>query len=285
LLVAVAFWTWLWGAVGLILATPLTVCIGVLGKYIPQIEFIGVLLGDEPVMESPTSYYQRLIAQDQDEAAALVDEYLETHGLDTLYDDTLIPALNAAKRDHDLGTLTDEDLQFIIQATRAIVEDLAIRQPQLLTSSALTAVPSATEAAVVTAPPPMLGCPAYDAIDELALLMLQQLLDPTRYTMAVASSEMLTAEVLSMVEQQQIRLICIAALPPGPLAPIRYLCKRLRTRFPDCKIVVGRWGVQEDRDMPQAVLREAGADEIGLTLRETHNQIGQLSQLVAAAKS
>jgi predicted PurR-regulated permease PerM len=230
LLVAVAFWTWLWGAVGLVLATPLTVCIGVLGKYIPQIEFIGVLLGDEPVMESPTSYYQRLIAQDQDEAAALVDEYLETHALDTLYDDVLIPALNSAKRDRDLGTLTEEDLQFIIQATRAIVEDLAVRQPQLLTSSATTAIPSAADTAVMTSPPPMLGCPAYDAIDELALLMLQQLLDPTRYTMAVSSSEMLTAEVLSMVEQQQIRLICIAALPPGALAPIRYLCKRLRAR-------------------------------------------------------
>jgi hypothetical protein len=197
----------------------------------------------------------------------------------------LIPALNAAKRDHDLGTLTEEDLQFIIQATRAIVEDLGIRQPQLLPSSALTAVPSAADAAIVTAPPPMLGCPAYDAIDELALLMFQQLLDSTRYTMAITSSEMLTAEVLSMVEQRQIRLICIAALPPGALAPIRYLCKRLRARFPDCKIVVGRWGMQEDRDTPQAVLRQAGVDEVGTTLRETHNQVSQLSQLVATATS
>ncbi len=285
LLVAVAFWTWLWGAVGLVLATPLTVCIGVLGKYIPQIEFIGVLLGDEPVMESPTNYYQRLIAQDQDEAAALVDEYLETHALETLYDDVLIPALNAAKRDRDLGTLTEDDLQFIIQATRAIIEDLGVRQPQLLASSALTAVPSAKEEAVVTALPPILGCPAYDALDELALLMLQQLLDPARYTMSIVSSEMLTAEVLSAVEQQHIRLICIAALAPGALAPIRYLCKRLRARFPDCKIVVGRWGVQEDRGTPQAVLREAGADEVGATLHETYNQVSQLSQLVATSTS
>jgi len=267
------------------LATPLTVCIGVLGKYIPQIEFIGVLLGDEPVMESPTNYYQRLVAQDQDEAASLVAEYLEAHALETLYDDVLIPALNAAKRDRDLGTLPEEDLQFIIQATRAIVEDLGIRQPQPLTSSALTAVPAAQEAAAVTAPPQMLGCPAYDAIDELALLMLQQLLDPTRYTMAIASSEMLTAEVLSMVEQHHVRLICIASLPPGALVPIRYLCKRLRARFPDCKIVVGRWGVQEDRDTPQAILREAGADEVGTTLRETHNQVSQLSQLVSTSTS
>jgi hypothetical protein len=69
------------------------------------------------------------------------------------------------------------------------------------------------------------------------------------------------------------------------LAPIRYLCKRLRARFPDCKIVVGRWGVQEDRYMPQAILHEAGADEVATTLRETHNQVSQLSQLVSTSTS
>jgi predicted PurR-regulated permease PerM len=282
LLVAVAFWTWLWGAVGLVLATPLTVCIGVLGKYIPQIEFIGVLLGDEPVMESPTNYYQRLIAQDQDEAATLVDEYLEAHTLESLFDDVLIPALIAAKRDRELGTLTEEDLQFIIQATRAIIEDLSVRQPQV-PASAFPTIPAAKEQVIMTAQPPILGCPAYDALDELALLMLQQLLDPTRYTLSIGSSEMLTAEVLSAVEQQQVQLICIVALPPGALAPVRYLCKRLRARFPDCKIVVGRWGVQENRDMPQTVLREAGADEVGTTLHETANQVSQLSQLDATS--
>jgi predicted PurR-regulated permease PerM len=285
LLVAVAFWTWLWGAVGLILATPLTVCIGVLGKYIPQIEFIGVLLGDEPVMESPTNYYQRLVARDQDEATALLEEYLATHTLEELYDDVLIPALNAAKRDRELGNLTEEDLQFIIQTTRVIVEDLGVSQLQPLTSTALTAITPVREPSAVTAPPEILGCPAYEATDELALLMLQQLLDPTRDPMAIISSEMLTAEVLSVVEQRHIRLICIAALPPGPLAPIRYLCKRLRARFPDCKIVVGRWGVQEDRDTLQAVLREAGADEVGTTLCETHNQVNQLNQLVSTPQS
>ena len=151
LLVAVAFWTWLWGAVGLILATPMTVCIGVLGKYVPQIEFIGVLLGDEPAMQVPTNYYQRLVAHDQDEAAALVEEYLETHPIEVLYDDVLIPALTAAKRDRELGTLTEEDVHFIIQATRAIVEDLNSRPPHPLTPATLTTTSAATE--LSTLPP------------------------------------------------------------------------------------------------------------------------------------
>jgi len=285
LLVAVAFWTWLWGAVGLILATPMTVCIGVLGKYIPQIEFIGVLLGDEPVMEFPTNYYQRLVAKDQDEAAALVEEYLESHPLETLYDDVLIPALRAAKRDRQLGTLTDEDVHFIIQATRAIVEDLSMRQPQPVTSAAPTLTLPARELSVTMPPLQILGCPAYDAADELALLMLQQGLDPSRYRTAIISAEMLTGEVLSVVERQHIRLICVAALPPGALAPVRYLCKRLRARFPDCRIVVGRWGSGEESDNPRVRFRDLGADEVGTTLLETRNQISQLSQLVSSSTS
>jgi predicted PurR-regulated permease PerM len=281
LLVAVAFWTWLWGAVGLILATPMTVCIGVLGKYVPQIEFIGVLLGDEPAMKVPTNYYQRLVAHDQDEAAALVEAYLETHPLETLYDDVLLPTLTAAKRDRELETLTEEDMQFIIQATRAIVEDLSPRQPHLWGSVAPLTTSPATELSTMTPPSQVLGCPADDAADELALLMLQQLLDPERYRMAIMSAEMLTGEVLSMVEQQPMSLICVAALPPGAVAPVRYLCKRLRARFPDCRIVVGRWGPDEARDNPRIRFRELGVDEVGTTLMETRNQISQLSQLAS----
>ena len=74
LMVAIAFWTWLWGAVGLLLATPLTVCLSVLGRYVPQLEFLRILLADEPVLEAHAAYYQRLLAKDQDEAAAIVDD-------------------------------------------------------------------------------------------------------------------------------------------------------------------------------------------------------------------
>ena len=128
LMVAIAFWTSLWGPVGLLLATPLTVCLGVLGKYVPQLKFVGVLIGEEPPLETHTSYYQRLIAKDDDEAAELVDEYLQTHTLDEVYDDLLLPALTSAKRDRGQDALTDEDVQFVVQATRAIVEDLGVRQ-------------------------------------------------------------------------------------------------------------------------------------------------------------
>ena len=284
LLVAIAFWTWLWGPVGLFLATPMTVCLGVLGKYIPQLEFIGVLLGDEPGMEPSTHYYQRLVAHDQDEAAALAEEYRKTHSLEAVYDDILIPALNAVKRDHELGTLTDEDLQFVLQAAREIVEDFGIRPDQPATDLP-TAVASSVQVLVGEATARILGCPAHDEADELALEMLRQLLDPEHYAFQIVSADMLTAEVLSIVEEQHVGLICIIALPPGALAPTRYLCKRLRSRFPDCRIVVGRWGSHEDWDKPQELLREAGADEVGLSLQETYNQLTEWSRVVSSTEA
>jgi hypothetical protein len=242
------------------------------------------VFGDEPVMEPYTHYYQRLVAHDQDEAAALAEEYRQTHALEAVYDDILIPALNAVKRDHALDTLTDEDVQFVLQATREIVEDFGLRQDQPAADFPVAAASSErAPARKVTAR--ILGCPAHDEADELALEMLKQRLDPDLYALEIVSADMLTAEVLSMVEAQHVGLICIIALPPGALAPTRYLCKRLRSHFPDCRIVVGRWGLHEDWDKPHALLREAGADEVGLSLQETHNQLTEWSRVVSSTEA
>jgi predicted PurR-regulated permease PerM len=282
LLVAITFWTWLWGPVGLLLSTPLTVCLGVLGKYVPELKFVGMLIGDESPLETHTSYYQRLIAKDDDEAAELVDEYLQAHTLDEVYDDLLLPALTSAKRDRGQDALTDEDIQFVLQATRAIVEDLGVRQSQAATLPADAPELPLGEVRVAPMPPICIfGCPAHDAVDELALQMFRQSLDPTRLTLEIVSPEILTAEVLSLIEQQRVGLVCIAALPPRALAPTRYLCKRLRARLPELKIVIGRWGfsgnIQEDRSH----LLSAGADEVAMTLRETRSHVMQLIPLLS----
>jgi predicted PurR-regulated permease PerM len=280
LLVTVAFWTWLWGPVGLLLATPMTVCLSVLSKYIPPLDFINTLLGDEPALDLPTHYYQRLLARDDDEAAELVETYGQTRAPEDVYDDILVPALTAAKRDRAYDTITPEDLAFVLQATRAIVDSVELRQ----SDAATTAVEALTTPDEAPGAPPrstvrIVGCPARDEADALALVMFQHLLDPQRYALEIASGEMLTAEVVSLVEQQGVELICIAALPPGTTTPTRYLCKRLRARFPACKIVVGRWGWIGDGDANRALLLAAGADEVGLTLRESCNQVRQWAVL------
>jgi len=278
LLVAVAFWTWLWGPVGLVLATPLTVCVVVLGKYVPGMDFIGVLMSDQPAMESNISYYQRLLAMDQAEAAEIVEEHLMTHPQEQLFDGVLIPALNYARRDRELGRLTEDGEQFVFRATREILEDLNSLKPQ---SSSEVSDPSKTtttdgNSSVILPKVRILGCPAQDEADELALLMFRQLLDCTRYEVEIMSDAMLTAEVVAWIGEKSPAMICIAALPPGGLAQTRYLCKRLRARFPNLKIAVGRWGIGTE-DSNSILL--AGADKVGTTMIETREQMIQLSQI------
>ena len=109
LLVAAAFWAVLWGPIGLVLSSPLTVCLVMLGRYVPQLEFLAVLLGDEPALDPSVSFYQRLLARDQDEAEDLILEHLKTESADQVYDEMLIPTLKAAKLSSGRGDISEAD--------------------------------------------------------------------------------------------------------------------------------------------------------------------------------
>jgi hypothetical protein len=263
LLVAAAFWAFLWGPIGLVLSSPLTVCLVVLGKYVPQLEFLDVILGDEPSLNPDVTYYQRLLARDQDEATQLVLAQTKASSLEQVYDGLLVPALHYAKRDHARDDLSEADEQFVVDATREIVEDLGERL------AAAAGLPEGQAGAPSHARVRILGCPAHDDADALALEMLRQLLDPARWDMEVLSTEMLSAELVGAAGGQVPAVVCIGALPPGGLARTRYLCKRLRTSLPDGKIVVGRWGLKDGVEQNQEQLLEAGADQVETALHET----------------
>ncbi len=278
LLVAVAFWTWLWGPVGLVLATPLTVCVVVLGKYVPGMDFIGVLMSDQPAMESNISYYQRLLAMDQAEAAEIVEEHLKTHPQEQLFDGVLIPALNYARRDRELGRLTEDGEQFVFRATREILEELNSLKPESSSEASDSSQPATIveNSPVILPKVRILGCPAHDEADELALLMFRQLLDSTRYEVEIISDAMPTSEVVALIGEKSPAMICVASVPPGGLTQTRYLCKRLRARFPNLKIAVGRWGTGGENS--NNILLTAGADKVGTTMIETREQMIQLIQ-------
>jgi predicted PurR-regulated permease PerM len=280
LLIAVAFWTWLWGPIGLVLSTPLTVCVVVISKYMPQLDFIGVLMSDEPVIEPSISYYQRLLAMDQDEAAEIVEEHLKSHSKEQIFDDLLIPALNYLKRDFALGKMAENEQQFVLQATRQIVEDLDVSK----TDNGSAPAPDAEVATAVATQAPdgtpkvrIMGCPVRDEADEVSLLMLRQLLDPLRYELEFIADELLAAEIIEQIAEKKPALVCLASLPPGGLAQTRYLCKRLRARFPNSKLIVGRWGSRTDNSN---ALIDAGVDRTGNKIIETRDHIIQLSQIL-----
>ena len=103
LLVAIAFWTWLWGPVGLLLATPLTVCVVVISKYVPRLEFVNVLMNDDEVITPDISFYQRLLAMESGRTRAIVERHLKTHPAERIYDEVLVPALTYARRDFSVA--------------------------------------------------------------------------------------------------------------------------------------------------------------------------------------
>jgi len=276
LLMAFAFWTWLWGPVGLLLATPLTVCLGVLGKYVPQLAFLDILLSDEQVIEL-NRYYQRLVARDQDGAVEIVEELLETQPLTDVYDTVLLPALYYTEQDQRRNNLTAEEAHFIYQATSELVDNLGAFQA----APSAVAVPVAPEEDAATALPPpvrILACPAHDEADAVALQMFQHVLDPRRFAVECTKTSLLTAEVLSLVQQTSPEIVCIGLVPPGGFAQTRYLCKRLRARFPELPIVVGCWGGPKDEAEHLARLGLDSIAHTSTTLLETRNQIMQVPQ-------
>ncbi len=278
LLIAAAFWTWLWGPIGLVLSTPLTACLAVLGRYVPNLEFFGILLGDEPALEPHVMYYQRLLARDQDEATELVEEFTQSHDSETVFDEVLIPALILARRNQERGLLSEEDIEYIQRVTRELLEEVFLPQsfPEAKAAPSNEAEASAETITVF-------GCPAYDDLDELTLEMLQHLLGPVRCRFEVLSPDALTAEVVARVRADQAPVVCIGALPPQNLAHTRYLCKRLRGQFPGLKIVVGCWGWEGERDKITQRLSSAGADQVALSLLDARTQIMPLVQSIRHA--
>lgn len=279
MLVAVAFWTFLWGPVGLVLSGPLTICLVVLGNHVPGLNFFAVLLGDTPALETDVRYYQRLLARDQNEAAQIVLTRAKVTSMECIYDELLVPALVYTARDRERHFLTEADEQFIFRATHAILDTLEERR----SADRLAAV--ATSPAIEFQAPParirVLACPARNHADRLALEMLRQLLDPAKWHVEVTALETLTAELVAHATNEHSALICIGALPPGGLAHARYLCKRIRTSHPNLKIVVGRWGLQGNLDADREQVQAVGADLFATTLLETRKQLNDWLPVLA----
>src|SRR5678816_3457689 len=125
LLVSLAFWTWLWGPLGLLMATPLTVCLVVLGKHVPGLEVVGMLMADTPALAAEYGYYQRLLARDQSEAADLIERHIKTDTPRSVYDSLLLPALNYAERDRLEERLSPDEETAVVDATRELLSDAA----------------------------------------------------------------------------------------------------------------------------------------------------------------
>lgn len=267
-LVAAAFWAFLWGPIGLILSGPLTVCLLVLGRHVKQFDFFVVLLGDEPALEPRVAFYQRLTARDQDEAATVaLDAAAETSPEDAL-DAVVVPALCLARRDHHEGDLDKAHLHYVATAAREIAEEVADLRPA-------AAVPSDARVRVLIAP-------ARDEAEHVAAEVFAMTLDPARWEVKIAGDETLASELVELVADFRPAVVLVATLPPGGVTHARYMLTRLRQRFPDVRLLLGRWGQEaaEEDARNQAVKNIDGIDR---TLADSRKRLAELHAVLAPA--
>jgi predicted PurR-regulated permease PerM len=251
---AALFWTWLWGPVGLLLAVPLTVCIAVMGRYIPEMGWLNMLLGVEPVLTPQARLYQRLIALDDEEAMALAHEHARDHGVAALYDSVIVPALSLAEVDRHAGALDPARERFVLDTVREIVEEIPDKEPAEAQYRHVCILP------------------AHDEADDLAGAMLTRLLPGAQ----LFSSKSLAAEMLECVGAEPSKLVCICAVPPQAASHAAYLARRVRKRFTDIKIVVALFSSKGiDRVKPR--LLAAGVDEVVTRLADAQGYVRQLS--------
>jgi predicted PurR-regulated permease PerM len=277
LLVSLAFWTWLWGPLGLLMGTPLTVCLVVLGKHVPGLEFVGMMMADSPALAPEYGYYQRLLARDQAEAADIIERHIKTQTPRSVYDALLLPALNYAERDRLEHRLSFDEETAVIDATRELLSDAAesIRR----TDPSPAAPPEVSPLLGPREPLRVLGCAINGAADEVALLMLAHLVDDLSILVETTSTRMQASELVSLVQAQGVSIVCLADLPPSPPSKTRYLVKRLHAALPDLLIVVGRWGPPAMADESTQLLRDAGAALVASTLAETRTYLGGLAEI------
>jgi predicted PurR-regulated permease PerM len=277
LLASVAFWTWLWGPLGLLLATPLTVCLVVLGKHVPGLEFLGTLMADTPALAPEYTYYQRLLARDQSEAADLVERYIKQNPPASVYDALLLPALNYAERDRLEGRLSQPDESSVIDATRELIADAAasirVLAPEPSPPQTMDAAPALPGPRVALR---VLGYAANGTPDELALVMLAHLVEDLPIELDIHPTPLHANALVPLLQELKISVLCIADLPPSPPSKTRYIVKRLRAALPDLRIVAGRWAPPTLADEGADGLLQDGATHVASTLLETRDFLASL---------
>jgi predicted PurR-regulated permease PerM len=268
ILVAAVFWTWLWGPIGLVLSTPLTVLLVVAGKHVPQLAFLDVLLGDEPVLTPAERYYQRLLADDPEEAEDLIEEFEKSRNCDEIYSKIILPVLEMARRDLQSGALDEHRRDAMVQTIKEHVESL--RKPA---KKGGAAVPPDRAIRIVC-------LPAHDVVDEVAGLMLTNLLMEKGYHVTCVSADSLASERVEAISKLEADIAIISALAPLATAHARYMYKRIAPKFPKLPVLIGLWDCPGDLEKVRRRMGDSAGGELRLTatLGNAVEQVGQMIQ-------
>ncbi len=231
-LTSAIFWSWIWGPVGLLVSTPLTLCLVVLGRHVQRLEFFEVMLGDEPALTPVESFYQRLLAGDEDEVREQAEAALKEQPLADYYDEVALPALRLAAEDVARGILRGEQLERIRETIHAIIEDL---EPQPCEAADMPGDCWQSDGAVLC----VVG---RGPLDDAAALMLTQLLRMHGFGARLVSYGLASRGRIAALDVGGAMMACALHLDiSGRPAHLRYLLERLRKRLPDAPVLIGLW--------------------------------------------
>ncbi|TYL80850.1 AI-2E family transporter [Bradyrhizobium cytisi] len=288
--VAAAFWTWLWGPIGLLLSTPLTVCLVVLGRHVERLEFLDVILGDQPALTPEQNFFQRMLAGDPDEAADQAEKFMKEKSLCAFYDEIAIPGLLLARSDARRGALDLERLQRIKETVEGVIDDLSDHDdcaPPVMSHEGLhdsntleievietpdlspPVVPTGTSRPDWRNGKPVLCIGAQDPLDEATANIIAQLLAKHGIGARVEPSTAASASNIFGLDTANIGMVCVSCLGSGSPVHLRFLLRRLRRKMPHATLLVGLWGSTKDSENEESLDHEPiGADFYAKSLRK-----------------
>jgi predicted PurR-regulated permease PerM len=301
------FWTALWGPIGLVLATPLTVCLVVLGRHVERLEFLDVMFGDRPALSPPEIFYQRMLAGDPTEASDKAEEFLREGSLASYYDEVALKGLQLAQADLSRGVLSEERLTKIRDAVREFADNIeesgdrargqsdAVWDPDPETSSTIESLGSAEGLKPIPDLPfkwegesPVLAIAGRSVIDEAAAIMLGQLTGAHGLKTRIEGPNALSTTNVFRLETSGISIVCLVYMDANAAAHMRYSVRRLRRKFPKALIVLACCARDTDAGILESLRENARADLAAISLAETTRlciDAVQRSDLGARSKS
>ncbi|HEX3952216.1 MAG TPA: AI-2E family transporter [Stellaceae bacterium] len=264
-IVASVFWTWLWGAIGLLLATPLTVCLVVIGRYVPNLQFLDILLGNQPVLSSEESLYQRLLSHDPEEATEQAEAFAREKSIEAFFDEVALPALIMAQHDSDRGILAAHRRAVLAEAFAAVLDNLA--EDGLMTDE-----PASAEG-------PTIVCLAVrNELDLAAAWILRHLLRLRGHRAVVFSPDAVSTFNLNRLPLDGVAAVCLSQLGAPSDSRARYLVRRLRRRIRRATIIVAHWGADSPSFSIDAAMVTTAADSVvtrlGAAITEIERVLG-----------
>jgi predicted PurR-regulated permease PerM/GAF domain-containing protein len=237
---AAIFWASLWGPIGLVLSTPLTVCLIVIGRYVPQLQFLGVLLGSDPVLAPEEQLYQRLLAGNTEEAIEIAENYTDEHSSREFYDQVAIPALRLAENDRQRSTGDASHKRRVAEGMAAVVQEVADHARQQIVAEKVDASNRATSVPRVLGVPDLCIAGRTD-LDAAAAEMVAQAVAERGIGARVLPPIAISQNGIGQLDLAGVEVVCLSYLAPEPRTFATFACRRLKRRALKIKTIVCLW--------------------------------------------